>query len=108
MKKLLSIILILFSITCYSQSSPRTFRCLPSNNFTIPFSITFNGNFLNLELRNKQYQLSFVERYIDKTGFENFVYRNNLLEVITSEESTAVYTLSTHTKDQMITFGKCR
>jgi hypothetical protein len=108
MKKLLSIALIVFAIPCYSQGNSRTLTCFPSGSFTIPFSITFNGNFLVLELRNKKHQLSFVERYIDSQGYEKLVYRNNLLEVITSEKSTSVFTLATHVKDQTITFGSCK
>lgn len=108
MRPLVLILLVFFSSVTYSQGSTKTFSCTPLNNYTIPFNITLQGNSLILDLRNKQHQLSYIEKYMDKQGYENYVFRNNLLEVITSELNTGVYTVSPHTKDQMITFGRCR
>ncbi len=107
-----------FLISC-SYDSPVSYDCdgtgviyslkeLKIDKHTVPFKITHEGNTLILEMRNKQYQLSFKERYMGKSGYEHYVFRNNLLEVITAENGTSVFTLSTHTKDQTITFGKCK
>ena len=108
MKFFISCFLTILSIEVYSQSNTRFFTCLPLNNYTLPFNISFQGNYLILDLRNKKYELTFIDKYIDKSGYENYIYRNNLIEVITSENSTGVFTVSPHTKDQMITLGKCR
>jgi len=108
MRSITLIFLVFFSSVTYSQVSSGTYSCTPSDNYNIPFKITHEGNTLILEMRNKQYQLSFKERYMGKSGYEHYVFRNNLLEVITAENGTSVFTLSTHTKDQTITFGKCK